>query len=80
MMEGVKDPERKEDEVGRIQADIRHPPGGLPKNKSKKKLQNKSKKKLRKKLEDKNKNPYLCTTFRKKPIEKSSLRKLHIQQ
>ena len=72
MMEGVKDPERKEDEVGRIQADIRHPPGGLPKNKSKKKL--------RKNLEDKNKNPYLCTTFRKKPIEKSSLRKLHIQQ
>ena len=36
MMEGVKDPERKEDEVGRIQADLRHPPGGLPKNKSKK--------------------------------------------
>ena len=36
MMERVKDPERKEDEVGRIQADIRYPPCGLPKNKSKK--------------------------------------------
>jgi len=31
MMERVKDPERKEDEVGRIQADIRYPLGGLPK-------------------------------------------------
>ena len=72
MMERVKDPERKEDEVGRIQADIRYPPGGLPKKINRKKL--------RKNLEDKNKNPYLCTTFRKKPIEKSSLRKLHIQQ
>ena len=38
------------------------------------------KKNFEKNLEDKNKNPYLCTTFRKKPIEKSSLRKLHIQQ
>ena len=41
---------------------------------------NKSKKNFEKNLEDKNKNPYLCTTFRMKPIEKSSLRKLHIQQ
>ena len=39
-----------------------------------------NRKKLRKNLEDKNKNPYLCTTFRKKLIEKSSLRNLHIQQ
>ena len=35
MMEGVKDPERKEDEVGRIQADIIRP-AVFRKNKSKK--------------------------------------------